>query len=277
MTVKFRKPLSLLLASLMVIGSASFAAAAVTTDDSVGYSNQSYLETYANKAYNEQNLGSTYSVGSTTFKTWSPEATAIKVKLYKTGSDSEAGSGVIGEYPMTKNTDTGVWSLTLDGDHKNEYYTYIVNVKGKTNETQDIYAKAVGVNGNRSMVVDLDSTDPAGWNQDKHVVFQNAGEAVVWEVHVRDFSASETSGVSYDNRGKYLAFTEAGTTLNGRSGDIATGIDYLVEQGINCVQLMPVYDFQSVDETSPSSHQPQLGLRSAELQRPRGLLFHQPL
>ena len=172
MTVKFKKSLSLLLVSVLVMGTASFAASAAVDDDSVGaYSNQNYLETQASAAYNTTDLGSTYSPGSTTFKTWSPDASAVKVKLYKTGSDGEAGAGVIGEYAMTKNSSTGIWSYTLSGDHKNEYYTYIVSVNGATNETQDCYAKAVGVNGNRSMIVDLDSTDPEGWDSDKHVVF----------------------------------------------------------------------------------------------------------
>ena len=166
----------------MVMSSAVVAASAASDgSEEVGaYSNQNYLETQANNAYNEANLGATYTPTSTTFKTWSPDATSVKVKLYKTGSDNESVAGVIGEYAMTKNTTTGVWSTTLTGDHKNQYYTYIVNVKGQTNETQDVYSKAAGVNGKRSMVVDLDSTDPEGWDSDKHVVFQNAGEAVVW-------------------------------------------------------------------------------------------------
>ena len=142
------------------------------------------------------------------------------------------------------------------------FRSYLVTVNGSTNETQDVYSKAVGVNGNRSMVVDLDSTDPEGWDSDNHVLFDSAAEAVVWEVHVRDFSASKTSGVSAENQGKYLAFAEGGTTLNSdtSANAVSTGIDYLVEQGINCVQLMPVYDFQSVDESkaSSSSNQDQL-------------------
>lgn len=256
--MKFKKTISLLLTAAMLMGSATYAANAVTTDEesvSASYYNKNYLETYASNAYNESNLGSTYSASSTTWKTWSPEATAVKVKLYNTGSDNETGAGTIGEYAMTKNSSTGVWSLTLNGDYKNKYYTYLVTVNGTTNETQDVYSKAVGVKGERSMVVDLDSTDPDGWNSDSHVLFDSASEAVVWEVHVRDFSASETSGVGEENRGKYLAFTEGGTTLNSdtSANAVSTGIDYLVEQGINCVQLMPVYDFQSVDESVASS------------------------
>ena len=257
--MKFRKPLSLLLSAAMITGMASFAANAVVTNDSEvsagSYYNASYLENYANSAYNEKGLGAVYSKASTTWKTWSPEASSVSVKLYKTGSDSEPGAGVIGTYLLTKNSTTGVWTSTLSGDYKNVYYTYLVTVNGSTKETQDVYSKAVGVNGNRSMVVDLDSTDPDGWNTDKHVLFDSASEAVVWEVHVRDFSASKTSGVSPENQGKYLAFADGGTTLNSdtSANAVSTGIDYLVEQGINCVQLMPVYDFQSVDESIASS------------------------
>ncbi len=239
----------------MVMSSAVIATSAATDDtEEVGaYSNQNFLETQANNAYNEANLGATYSAASTTFKTWSPNATAVKVKLYKTGSDNESGAGVIGEYAMTKNSTTGVWSYTLSGDHKNQYYTYLVTVNGATNETQDVYSKATGVNGKRSMIVDLDSTDPDGWSSDNHVLLNNAQEAVVWEVHVRDFSISENSGVSEDNMGRYLAFTEGGTKLNGDANSVSTCVDYLVEQGINCVQLQPVYDFESVDEDAGAS------------------------
>ncbi len=253
--MKFKKTLALVLSALMLMSSAVVATSAASDDsEAVGsYSNQSYLETEAGNAYNEQNLGATYSASSTTFKTWSPAATAVKVKLYKTGSDAESGAGVIGEYNMTKNSSTGVWSYTLSGDHKNQYYTYQVTVNGTTNETQDVYSKATGVNGRRSMIVDLDSTDPDGWSSDQHVLFNGAQEAVVWEVHVRDFSIAENSGVSEDNKGRYLAFAEGGTKLNGDANGISTCIDYLVEQGINCVQLQPVYDFQSVDEAAGAS------------------------
>ncbi|MEE1319317.1 MAG: type I pullulanase, partial [Ruminococcus sp.] len=252
--MKLRKPVSLLLSATMIFGMTSFAVTAATKDDSstVGsYYNESYLESYASSAYNEEGLGAVYGSSSTTWKTWSPEATAVNLNLYKSGS----GGSYYEQHSLTKNSTTGVWSITLDGDYKNVYYTYLVTVNGSTNETQDVYSKATGVNGNRSMVVDLDSTDPEGWESDEHVLFDSASEAVVWEVHVRDFSASETSGVSQENRGKYLAFAEGGTKLNSDTSADATstGIDYLVEQGINCVQLMPVYDFQSVDEEAGAS------------------------
>lgn len=257
--MRLRKPLSILLSLSMIAGMSAFASnAAVTSDESVSagnYYNANYLESYASKAYNESGLGSVYSKTSTTWKTWSPDASSVKLKLYTTGSDNEAGASAIGTYDMKKDSSTGVWSLNLSGDYKNKYYTYLVTVNGTTKETQDVYSQAVGVNGNRTMVVDLDSTDPSGWSDDKHVLFNSASEAAVWEVHVRDFSVSKSSGVSEDNKGKYLAFAEGGTTLNSdtSSSAVSTGIDYLVEQGINCVQLMPVYDYGSVKEDVASS------------------------
>lgn len=257
--MRLRKPLSILLSLSMIAGMSAFASnAAVTSDESVSagnYYNANYLESYASKAYNESGLGSVYSKTSTTWKTWSPDASSVKLKLYTTGSDNEAGASAIGTYDMKKDSSTGVWSISLNGDFKNKYYTYLVTVNGTTKETQDVYSQAVGVNGSRTMVVDLDSTDPSGWSDDKHVLFNSASEAAVWEVHVRDFSVSKNSGVSEDNKGKYLAFAEGGTTLNSdtSSSAVSTGIDYLVEQGINCVQLMPVYDFGSVKEDAASS------------------------
>ena len=97
------------------------------------------------------------------------------------------------------------------------------------------------------MIVDLDSTDPDGWDKDTHVFQDEVTDSTVWELHVKDFSYDASSGVSEENRGKYLAFTENGTTLNGE-GNISTCIDYLKELGVNTVQLNPFYDYASVNE-----------------------------
>lgn len=200
------------------------------------------------QAYDGKDLGATYSKEKTVFKVWAPTASKVALRRYKTGSDSEPGAKVISTLKMSKG-ENGVWSRTVTGDIKDTYYTYLVTVDGKTKETVDIYAKAVGVNGNRGMVVDLDSTDPNGWDKDKHVTPKNNTDAVVWEVHVRDFSISPDSGVTDANKGKYLAFTEKGTTLN-NEGVISTGIDYLKKLGITHVQLLPVFDYATVDEAS---------------------------
>ncbi len=208
-------------------------------------------------AYTKRDLGSTYSPESTTFKVWAPTATEVTLNLYATGSDDEEGAADLGTYSLEKLMEgekwTGVWTVTVSGDLKNIYYTYTVTAanttgtKTTTKETQDVYSVAVGVNGKRSMVCDLDSTDPEGWENDKHVVPDEQTDSTVWEIHVKDFSYDPASGVSEANRGKFMAFTETGTTLNGE-GNISTGIDYLKELGITTVQITPFYDFQSINE-----------------------------
>lgn len=209
-------------------------------------------------------LGAIYTPTATTFKVWAPLAKDVSLNLYATGSDSEAGAKDLGSYPMEKLMDgekwTGVWTYTASGDQKNVYYTYTINnpqhiVDSDTyvaHETQDVYSKAVGVNGNRSMVVDLDSTDPEGWDNDAHVYVDHQTDTIVWEVQVKDFSWNENSGVSEANRGKFLAFTETGTTLN-NEGELATGIDYLKELGITHVQINPFYDFATINEAGDPS------------------------
>ena len=206
----------------------------------------------AEYTYTKNDLGATYSAASTTFKVWAPTAKLVSVKLYSTGSDAEAGAAELGSYAMTKG-DKGVWSVTVDGDLKNVYYTYIVTVDGETVEAVDPYARTTGVNGKRGMVIDLNATNPSGWGSDKNPnPVKSQTDAVIYELHVRDFSIDATSGVSAANRGKYLAFTEEGTTVNG-AGKTSTGIDYLDELGITHLHLLPVYDYGSVDETTCSN------------------------
>lgn len=256
--LKIRRIMALILSITLLSSMAVFSSNAATTDQASSGAGYYNLNKYSSQVYSGEDLGSTYSPASTTWKVWSPGASSVQVKLFKTGSDGEAGAGVVGTYSLSKSSafsSNGIWEITLTGDYKNIYYTYLVTCDGITKETQDVYSKATGVNGDRSMVVDLDSTDPDGWSTDKHVLFDDMTEAAVWEVHIRDFSIADNSGVSETNKGKYLAFTEGGTTLNSdtSAGAVKTGIDYLVEQGINCVQLMPTYDFESVDESKPSS------------------------
>lgn len=199
-------------------------------------------------AYNGDDLGAAYTKGATTFKVWSPTASRVQVLIYATGSDEEEDSKYISANEMTYDEKTGVWSATVKGDLLNKYYTYNVYTGKKGKETVDIYAKAAGVNGNRGMIVDLEATNPTDWENDKHVSVDNQSEAIVWEVNVKDFSNDPASGVSAKNRGKYLAFTENNTTVNA-SGTSTTGMAYLKELGVNYVQLLPIFDFGSVDES----------------------------
>ena len=215
--------------------------------------NVKYAHVLDAQAYSGNDLGATYTKDATIFKVWAPSAQRVAVKLYSTGSSEEEGAQNLSITSMSKGED-GIWSARLDGDKKNLYYTYVVTVDGVSRETADIYAKAAGVNGNRSMIVDLDSTDPKDWDKDKHVLYDDPTDAVVWEVHIKDFSSSEVSGVSLKHKGKYLAFTEGGTTIDGK-GDYPTCINYLKKLGVTHVQLLPVYDYATVDESDTQTDQ----------------------
>lgn len=210
---------------------------------------QAYAANLDKSAYSGNDLGASYSKKATTFKVWSPNAASVRVNIFEHGSDNEGDAGSIMSRAMSLDKTTGVWSVTINGDLLNKYYTYSVTHGKTTKETADVYAKACGVNGQRSMVVDLSTTNPDGWKNDKHVLVQNQTDASVWEISVADFSSSESSGVSEANRGKYLAFTEEGTTVNGVQGASSTCVDYLKKLGVKYVQIMPFYDFGSVDES----------------------------
>lgn len=187
--------------------------------------------------YDGDDLGAVISGDVTSFRVWAPTARKVTLNLFTAGDTVEAYSAV----DMTRE-DKGVWSATVKCGH-GTYYTYSVTTALGTEEAVDPYAKAVGVNGERGMVVDLSLTDPDGFDDDRWVgTVEKYSDAVVWETHVRDFSiANEESRY----RGKYLAFTERGLK---NSDGIPTGVDYLVSLGITHVQLMPVFDYHTVDE-----------------------------
>ena len=279
--MKLRKLLSVLLAVLMVLGSVSLVAVSAAEAENPNPYSVEAMKIDKEFGYDGDDLGSTYTPEATTFKVWSPTAKSVTLKLYATGSDTEEGAADLGSHEMAFDSTTGVWSVTVEGDLLNVYYTYevatvaLVTGVEKVNETVDIYAKAVGVNGNRAMVVDLDSTDPEGWENDAHIFVDEQADAIIWEVVVRDFSASESSGVSEANRGKFLAFTEEGTTVNGE-GYVATGIDYLKELGVTHVQINPFYDFASIQEDKDLSLQYNWGYDPKNYNVPEGSYSSNP-
>ncbi len=254
------KIVSSVLAVCMLASTSVMAGFAAETDGAVGATDRNVAAVEAldaEYAYAGNDLGATYYKDHTAFKVWSPTATEVTLNRYATGSDSEPGAAKLGTVAMEKLMEndkwTGVWTTTVEGDLVNTYYTYTITSahpysgEMQTAETQDVYSVATGVNGKRSMICDLSNTNPEGWESDKHVLNDTQAECTVWEVHVKDFSWDSASGVSDANRGKYLAFTENGTTLN-NEGKYATMIDYLKNLGINTVQINPFYDFGSVDE-----------------------------
>ena len=208
-------------------------------------------------------LGPDYAPGGTCLRLWAPTAEAVTVTLYHKGD----GGAVLGTKPLVRGAH-GVWSIWLPGEQHGRYYTFAVTVNGITRETGDPYARAAGVNGVRSMIVDLARTAPSGWERDVRPTIPPAQRAV-WEVSVRDFSQDAASGVRPAWRGKYMAFTQQGTTLHG-DGIHPTCLNYLKRLGVKYVQLMPIFDFGSVDEAKPLLRQYNWGYDPTNFNVPEG-------
>ena len=208
-------------------------------------------------------LGPDYTPGGTCLRLWAPTAEAVTVTLYHKGD----GGAVLGTEPLVRGAH-GVWSVWLPGEQHGRYYTFAVTVDGVTRETGDPYARAAGVNGIRSMIVDLARTAPSGWERDVRPTIPPAQRAV-WEVSVRDFSQDAASGVRPAWRGKYMAFTQQGTTLHG-DGIHPTCLNYLKRLGVKYVQLMPIFDFGSVDEAKSLLRQYNWGYDPTNFNVPEG-------
>lgn len=214
--------------------------------------------------YSGDDLGATYSSASTTFRVWAPLATEVTLNLYEAGTPGVDDK--IASYPMTS-SDNGTWVTTVEGDLNGTYYTYSAVNNGKLEEDiVDPYARTTGVNGDRGMVINLDSTDPEGWANDTNP-FKSTKyvDAILYELHIRDFSINSGSGMK--NKGKYLAFTESGTK---NSFGQSTGIDYLKDLGITHVHLLPTYDYATVDETKLDTEQFNWGYDPKNFNTPEG-------
>lgn len=187
-----------------------------------------------------------YSPLSTSFMVWAPTAEAVKVNLFDEGIDSDVVSSV-----DMKKADNGKWEAEIKEDLNGKFYTFNVRINGKwLGDTPGVMAKAVGVNGKRAAIINLDSTDPEGWENDKRPELKSFNDIILYEMHHRDFSVDSLSGIK--NGGKFIALTEVGTK---NSYGQSTGIDHLKELGITHVHILPSYDYASVDETKLNTPQ----------------------
>ena len=203
------------------------------------YSSVEFEEAYT---YTGTDLGVTYKKSHTEFRVWAPTADAVSLLIYESGDIQN---------PTIKNRmdmeplQFGVWYAIVKQDCKGWFYTYEVSTASDTIEACDPYAKAVGVNGDRAMVVDLTSTNPRGWKDDVRPHSEAfITDAIIYEVHVRDYTIDDTSGVQH--KGKYLGLVEEGSCL---PSGVSTGFDYIKSLGVTHVHLNPVYDYQTVDES----------------------------
>ncbi|MBR1482867.1 MAG: type I pullulanase [Ruminococcus sp.] len=250
--------------SVMMMSAGMTAPNAAGKTDYVAYAAK--LDKYA---YSGNDLGATYTEKETTFKLWSPYADGVRVDVYEKGSEEEGGETVATK-EMTLDKKTGVWEVGVNGDLAGMYYTYTVTHGDKEYVTGDIYARSCGVNGKRSMVIDLSKTNPENWDKDRHILVPHATNATVWETSVADFSSAKNSGVLDEHRGKFLAFTENGTTVDNIPGGTPTCVDYLKKLGVKYVQIMPMYDFGSVDESADIMEQYNWGYDPVNYNCPEG-------
>lgn len=194
--------------------------------------------------YTGNDLGNTYSKTSTKFRIWAPTATKVDLVTYA-AADGSTSSGVLTAMTSSVN---GTWTAELTGDKNGLIYNYRVTVNGAINEAVDPYVRATTINGVRGVVVDLDKTDPTGWSTKKPAFSGKATDAIIYELHVRDLSMDPSSGIPAVHRGKYSAFSVLNSSHNG----IKTGVSAIKELGVTHVELLPIFDYASVDEAVPT-------------------------
>ena len=192
--------------------------------------------------YTGNDLGAIYRKDKTTFRVWAPTAKKVTLRLYESGTPES--NDLIEEIDMVKDT-FGTWVITKQGDLHGIYYTYFVVIDWRQNEACDPYARTTGINGRRAMVIDLESTNPEGWENDVDPNAEKSfNDAIIYELHLRDLSIDESSGIVH--KGKYLGLTETGT--KNKEG-YCTGLDYIKNLGITHLHLLPIYDYGVIDES----------------------------
>ena len=198
----------------------------------------------AKYTYTGNDLGVTYTKASTKLRVWAPTAKAVNVVTYKE-ADAPYTSGVL---TKMKYDTKGTWVATLKGDQNGTVFNYRVTVNNTINEAVDPYVRATTINGARGVIVDLDTTDPKGWNSSKPKFSGKPTDAVIYELHVRDLSMDPSSGIPAKNKGKFLALTDLNTSNNGQK----TGVAAIKDLGVTHVELLPIFDFATVNENLPT-------------------------
>lgn len=211
-------------------------------------------------AYSGDDLGATYTKEKTSFRIWAPTALAVSLNLYAQGD----GDNLLETIPMTADA-AGTWICEKKGNLNGIYYTYSVQLANQVNEVADLYARSTGVNGNRGEILDLAATNPEGFEHDVRPAFNNATDAVIYELHIRDLSADASSGIR--NTGKFLGLTQRGTTNH---DGLATGLDHILDLGVTHVQILPSCDYATVDEVRPDTAQYNWGYDPKNYNVPEG-------
>ncbi len=195
-----------------------------------------FNETY----YYEGELGAIYTPEETTFRVWAPTAERVELLIY-----NELAT-VTNEIPLLAGSQ-GTWEHTETGDLNGVRYNYRLTFPdGTTNVSVDPYAKAVTANGEQTVVLDPSEASPEGWPETRKSFDGGYTDAIIYEAHIRDLTIAPDNGITH--KGKFLGLTEAGTRTD--AGNLS-GLDYLKSLGVTHIQILPMYDFKSIDETGP--------------------------
>ncbi|MBC7464220.1 MAG: type I pullulanase [Actinobacteria bacterium] len=195
--------------------------------------------------YAGNDLGNTYFTDRTDFRLWAPTATAVKLVTYAK-ADTSANEGIT--TPMLADQN-GTWITTQKVNANGLIYNYRVTVGGVEREAVDPYVRATTINGTRGVVVDLSKTDPQGWSKKKPSFSGKGTDAVIYELHVRDLSMDASGNFPAAQKGKYSALSNMTAKTN--AGGLA-GVAAIKDLGATHVELLPVFDYASVDEANPT-------------------------
>ncbi|PHB40799.1 type I pullulanase [Bacillus wiedmannii] len=209
--------------------------------------------------YGGNDLGNIYTPQHTKFRVWAPTASEAKLVTYKKWNDK------IGTEINMQQSEKGTWKAELTGNQKGLFYTYKVKIGDKWTEAVDPYVRAASVNGDKGVVVDLEETTPEKWKTNKKPKFKNPEDAIIYELHVRDLSIQPESGIKL--KGKYLGVTEKGTR---GPKDVKTGLDHMKDLGVTHVQLLPIFDYASVNEENLNEPQYNWGYDPKNFNVPEG-------
>lgn len=211
--------------------------------------------------YTGHDLGLHYTPSASSFRIWSPPASAAQLLLYHSCSDTTAYKTI-----ALQKSVNGTWSIRLGGDQQGIWYNFRVNIGGHwSHAVPDPYARAVGTNGQKALVFDPKTTDPTGWSKDKSPILHRRTDAIIYELHVRDASIDVSSGIMH--KGKFLGLAEENT--HSPEG-FSTGLAHLKEMGITHVHLLPFFDYSSVDEGRPDNPQYNWGYDPLNYNAPEG-------
>ncbi|MBC6608466.1 type I pullulanase [Hymenobacter sp. BT188] len=217
--------------------------------------------------YYGPDLGLTFQAGRATLRVWAPTAEALHLKLYTNGIGGES----VADFAMRK-AESGTWTFTLPAQPAGRFYVVQATIGGqKMAEVPDPYVHAVGLNGQRGVLLDPASVNPMGWLDDQRPTLAKPTDVIIGELHLRDLSMHPKSGI--EHKGKYLGLTEHGT--HGPDG-VSTGLDHLVELGISHVHLLPTNDLASIDESKLSENHYNWGYEPLHFSVPEGSFATDP-